>query len=308
MLCFASVALIRLLVDMFSQLPIDSLIMSKFIVALELSYPLLPLAMKSNSQLLDLSGGEAELVKVSEIGFKLGDVPCIFGEYKVEEAILLGDPIPESTECGWILFWPVTAPLPLGNWPLIEPGKDERTVEFPWFVRGPGWPIDCCPLIPFPDGLLTGVTIADPLLATVVMHVLFAEIVTAEDTAGPWPEFGCAPLFPVSFDSNVETGKLAGGWNPWEDKDVLDAFRCSMATGEFSSIFIEFPENVMIGESQDFDEAELLVGFTGIDEVGFLTSLQDESWELGAVVIVVVDVEQGVAEELLEFGDMDGML
>jgi len=64
----------------------------------------------------------------------------------------------------------------------------------------------------------------------------------------------------------------------------------------------------MIGESQDFDEAELLVGFTGTDEVGFLTSLQDESWELGAVVIVVVDVEQGVAEELLEFGDMDGML
>ena len=89
---------------------------------------------------------------------------------------------------------------------------------------------------------------------------------------------------------------------------MLDAFRCSMAPGEFSSIFIEFPENVMIGESQDFDEAELLVGFTGIDEVGFLTSLQDESWELGAVVIVVVDVEQGVAEELLEFGDMDGML
>ena len=89
---------------------------------------------------------------------------------------------------------------------------------------------------------------------------------------------------------------------------MLDAFRCSMATGEFSSIFIEFPENVMIGESQDFDEAELLVGFTGIDEVGFLTSLQDESWELGAGVIVVLDVEQGVAEELLEFGDMDGML
>ena len=99
MLCFASVALIRLLVDMFSQLPIDSLIMSKFIVALELSYPLLPLAMKSNSQLLALSGGEAELVKVSEMEFKLGDVPCIFGEYKVDwEAILLGDPIPESTE------------------------------------------------------------------------------------------------------------------------------------------------------------------------------------------------------------------
>lgn len=54
--------------------------------------------MKSNSQLLPLSGGDAELVKVSEMGFKLGDVPCIFGEYKVEDAILLGDPIPESTE------------------------------------------------------------------------------------------------------------------------------------------------------------------------------------------------------------------
>ena len=98
-LCFASVALIRLLVDMFSQLPIDSPMMSKFIAALELPYPLLPLAMKSNSQLLALSGGEAELVKVSEMEFKLGDVPCIFGEYKVDwEAILLGDPIPESTE------------------------------------------------------------------------------------------------------------------------------------------------------------------------------------------------------------------
>jgi len=85
---------------MFSQLPIDSPIRSKFIVARELPYPLFPLAVNSNSQLLPLSGGEAELVKVSEIGFKLGDVPCIFGEYKVEEAILLGDPIPESTECG----------------------------------------------------------------------------------------------------------------------------------------------------------------------------------------------------------------
>ena len=100
MLCFASVALIKLLADMFSQLPIFSPIRSKPMADRELPYPLLPLAMKSNSQLLPLSGGEAELVKVSEIGFKLGDVPCIFGEYKVEEAILLGDPIPESTECG----------------------------------------------------------------------------------------------------------------------------------------------------------------------------------------------------------------
>ena len=100
-LCFARVALIRLLADMFSQFTIDSPIKSKFIVVRDLPYPLLPLAIKSNSQLLPLSGGEAELVKVSEMGFKLGDVPCIFGEYKVEEAILLGEPIPESTECGW---------------------------------------------------------------------------------------------------------------------------------------------------------------------------------------------------------------
>ena len=43
--------------------------------------------------------GDDELV-LSETGFKLGDVPCIFGEYKVDEAMLRGDPIPESTECG----------------------------------------------------------------------------------------------------------------------------------------------------------------------------------------------------------------
>ena len=102
MLCFARVALIRFLADMLSQLPIFSPMMSITTDDIRelLPYPLLPLATKSNSQLLPLSGGDAELVKVSEMGFKLGDVPCIFGEYNVEDAILLGDPIPESTECG----------------------------------------------------------------------------------------------------------------------------------------------------------------------------------------------------------------
>ena len=101
-LCFASVALIRFLADMLSQLPIFSPVMSIIADGIRelFPYPLLPLATKSNSQLLPLSGGDAELVKVSEVGFKLGDVPCIFGEYNVEDAILLGDPIPESTECG----------------------------------------------------------------------------------------------------------------------------------------------------------------------------------------------------------------
>lgn len=97
-LCFASVALIKFLADMLSQLPIVSPIMSIPMDMRELAYPLFPLATKSNFQLLPLSGGDAELVKVSEMGFKLGDVPCIFGEYKVEDAILLGDPMPESTE------------------------------------------------------------------------------------------------------------------------------------------------------------------------------------------------------------------
>ena len=102
MLCFARVALIRFLADMLSQLPIFSPMMSITTDGMRelFPYPLLPLATKSNSQLLPLSGGDAELVKVSEMVFKLGDVPCIFGEYNVEDAILLGDPIPESTECG----------------------------------------------------------------------------------------------------------------------------------------------------------------------------------------------------------------
>ena len=101
-MCFDSVALIRFLADILSQLPIfvpRTSILTDCIREL-LAYPLLLLATNSNSQLLPLSGGDAELVKVSEMGFKLGDVPCIFGEYNVEDAILLGDPIPESTECG----------------------------------------------------------------------------------------------------------------------------------------------------------------------------------------------------------------
>ena len=120
-MCFASVALIRLLADILSQLfplslRIDPVISTR--VVPECAEPrvatssllcdddplkMLPPAKKGNSQLLccPLSGGDAaEVVSASETGFKLGDVPCIFGEYKVEEAILLGDPIPESTECG----------------------------------------------------------------------------------------------------------------------------------------------------------------------------------------------------------------
>ena len=124
-LCFASVALIRLFADILSQLftPLslrtDPVTVSTRVLLEGTTEPrvatssllcaddppkMLPPANKSNSQLLccPLSGGDAaEVVSAaSETGFKLGDVPCIFGEYKVEEAILLGDPIPESTECG----------------------------------------------------------------------------------------------------------------------------------------------------------------------------------------------------------------
>ena len=287
---------------MFSQLPIDSPIMSKFIAALELPYPLLPLAMKSNSQLLALSGGEAELVKVSEMEFKLGDVPCIFGEYKVDwEAILLGDPIPESTEWGWILFWPATPALPLDSCPLIEPGRDERTVEFPWFKIGPGWFTDCCPFIPFPDGLRTGVTIADPLLASVVTHELFAEIVAADDTDGLWLWCWSVPLFPDSFDSIIETGKLAGGWNACEeDEDEVVTLRCSMDPGELSSS--------LPGESHIFDDGVLHVGFAWTEDDGVLTSVHAEFWELDTVVILEIEGEHEVVHVLLEFGDMDGIL
>ena len=108
------------------QFPVESFIRS---IPLEI-FKLLPCldahepspAVQNISQLPPtlFSVGDAELVKVSGIWFKLGDVPCIFGEYSVEDAILLGDPIPESTECGWILFWPPTAegPLTLDSWPF----------------------------------------------------------------------------------------------------------------------------------------------------------------------------------------------
>ena len=124
MLCFASVALIRLFADILSQLftPLslrigqeevstrvllecgaEPRVETSWLLCADDPLKMLPPANKSNSQLLccPLSGGDAaEVVSASETGFKLGDVPCIFGEYKVEEAILLGDPIPESTECG----------------------------------------------------------------------------------------------------------------------------------------------------------------------------------------------------------------
>ena len=67
---------------------------------------------------------------------KLGEVPYIFGECNMEEALLLGDPIPESTECG-LLFpfpeallppdvrcpWPVLLfVLPFPGFPFVSSG------------------------------------------------------------------------------------------------------------------------------------------------------------------------------------------
>ena len=63
-----------------------------------------------------------------------------------------------------------------------------KTVILPTvFPSGPVWAAGCCTLMPFPDGLRTAETIADPLLAAVVIQVLFGVIVGAEDTTGDWP-------------------------------------------------------------------------------------------------------------------------
>ena len=278
-------------------------------------YPLLPLATKSNSQLLPLSGGDAELVKVSEMVFKLGDVPCIFGEYNVEDAILLGDPIPESTECGWILFWPVTGVFELGNWPVTELAIEDNTVILPLFPIWPLWVADCCPLIPFPDGLRTAVTMAEPLLAVVVIHVLFGVIVAAEDTTGPWhvpPADWCWTLTPFSPESTRGAWKLAGDWNDNVDDVVVAATpRLLGEVKELSPIFIWFPENVILGELIGLDGA---VGCVETDADTVLTSTADEFWGEDDVVVMLEDdielddAEQEVEEEQVDVGDTEGIL
>ena len=82
--------------------------------------------------------------ELSEPGIKLGDVPWIFGEYKVvedAEVIERGDPkpIPESTDWGLL---PMLFDIPVGLTPGVVPF---RGIVFPATVaRGPEPEIRLC--------------------------------------------------------------------------------------------------------------------------------------------------------------------
>ena len=278
------------------QFPVESFIRS---ISLEI-FKLLPYldahetspAVQNSSQLPPtlFSVGDAELVKVSGIWFKLGDVPCIFGEYSVEDAILLGDPIPESTECGWILFWPPTAegPLTLDSWPFaavellidVEPVM-VHPVPLP-ICPGVGLATGCWPFMPLPDGLLTVVTIADPLFAAVVIQVLFGIIVVAEEiTVAIWLDVWCWALAPFSFESIEGTGKVVGDWNASDDvvvvlgvPEVLDEVAV-----ELSLVFNWLPENATLGDVLDLGADGGVLGWERIDPETALTSVDDGAWD-----------------------------
>ena len=81
-----------------------------------------------------------------------------------------------------------------------------------------------------------------------------------------------------------------------------------MDPGWLSSILIEFSENAMLGESQVLADGALLIGFVELDAVAGPTSVHSTFWVLDAVVILALEEEHDVAQELLELGDMDGIL
>ena len=312
------------------QFPVESFIRS---ISLEI-FKLLPYldahetspAVQNSSQLPPtlFSVGDAELVKVSGIWFKLGDVPCIFGEYSVEDAILLGDPIPESTECGWILFWPPTAegPLTLDSWPFaavellidVEPVM-VHPVPLP-ICPGVGLATGCWPFMPLPDGLLTVVTIADPLFAAVVIQVLFGIIVVAEEiTVAIWLDVWCWALAPFSFESIEGTGKVVGDWNASDDvvvvlgvPEVLDEVAV-----ELSLVFNWLPENATLGDVLDLGADGGVLGWERIDPETALTSVDDGAWDGDVVVVMLVgdeleEVDEEIEEEQLELGDEQAIL
>ena len=312
------------------QFPVESFIRS---ISLEI-FKLLPYldahepspAIQNSSQLPPtlFSVGDAELVKVSGIWFKLGDVPCIFGEYSVEDAILLGDPIPESTECGWILFWPPTAegPLTLDSWPFaavellidVEPVM-VHPVPLP-ICPGVGLVTGCWPFMPLPDGLLTVVTIADPLFAAVVIQVLFGIIVVAEEiTVGIWLDVWCWALAPFSFESIEGTGKVVGDWNASDDVVVVQGVPevLNEVAVELSLVFNWLPENDTLGDVLDLEADGGVLGCERIDPETALTSVDDGAWDGDVVVVMLVgdeleEVDEEIEEEQLELGDEQATL
>ena len=312
------------------QFPVESFIRS---ISLEI-FKLLPYldahepspAVQNSSQLPPtlFSVGDAELVKVSGIWFKLGDVPCIFGEYSVEDAILLGDPIPESTECGWILFWPPTAegPLTLDSWPFaavellidVEPVM-VHPVPLP-ICPGVGLVTGCWPFMPLPDGLLTVVTIADPLFAAVVIQVLFGIIVVAEEiTVAIWLDVWCWALAPFSFESIEGTGKVVGDWNASDDVVVVQGVPevLDEVAVELSLVFNWLPENATLGDVLDLGADGGVLGWERIDPETALTSVDDGAWDGDVVVVMLVgdeleEVDEEIEEEQLELGDEQAIL
>ena len=313
------------------QFPVESFISS---ISLEI-FKLLPYldahepspAIQNSSQLPPtlFSVGDAELVKVSGIWFKLGDVPCIFGEYSVEDAILLGDPIPESTECGWILFWPPTAEGPLtllDSWPFaavellidVEPVM-VHPVPLP-ICPGVGLVTGCWPFMPLPDGLLTVVTIADPLFAAVVIQVLFGIIVVAEEiTVGIWLDVWCWALAPFSFESIEGTGKVVGDWNASDDVVVVQGVPevLNEVAVELSLVFNWLPENDTLGDVLDLEADGGVLGCERIDPETALTSVDDGAWDGDVVVVMLVgdeleEVDEEIEEEQLELGDEQATL
>jgi hypothetical protein len=174
----------------------------------------------------------------------------------------------------------------------------------------------CWPFMPLPDGLLTVVTIADPLFAAVVIQVLFGIIVVAEEiTVAIWLDVWCWALAPFSFESIEGTGKVVGDWNASDDvvvvlgvPEVLDEVAV-----ELSLVFNWLPENATLGDVLDLGADGGVLGWERIDPETALTSVDDGAWDGDVVVVMLVgdeleEVDEEIEEEQLELGDEQAIL
>ena len=92
---------------------------------------------------------------------------------------------------------------------------------------------------------------------------------------------------------------------------VVGILEFSRDAVKFSSILVEFPANVILGESQGLDDEVVLAVCDETDVDAVLTSVHEELWELDDAVILAEEEEQdaeGKVEEELLVVDIDGIL
>ena len=170
--------------------------------------------------------------------------------------------------------------------------------------------------MPLPDGLLTVVTIAEPLFAAVVIQVLFGIIVVAEEiTVGIWLDVWCWALAPFSFESIEGTGKVVGDWNASDDVVVVQGVPevLDEVAVELSLVFNWLPENATLGDVLDLEADGGVLGWERIDPETALTSVDDGAWDGDVVVVMLVgdeleEVDEEIEEEQLELGDEQAIL